>query len=364
MSALETIWISDASPLFKYSPDPIIADTALTAPWSIQPSDSNDTRHVTSGPAGLILPSIYSSSFEPVWSGSTDGYSLHLVVNDSPPQSINPGLAAQFDAGINTLMLAVRCGGSCSPINFSGANLGVKMVPDGVTGQSIQIDDADKAITYTGFAPISSPGSITVTADDYDQTLSSTGSEGATASVSFKGVYGVTGPSLGVFSVTIDGNDQGTYSAANSIDAHGVLLFFAGNLDASQHTLELEAKSGAKIGLVIDSFVAWGPQGVVGFSPSRTDLPDGSSDGVPGDAAQGSGTPNGGVIAGAILGSLAGLLLLIWIFRRGIFSIKKNDKKLDPWDEANMLQKQKNEAVHVTTVAKQRYVYRKQVQGC
>ena len=37
---------------------------------------------------------------------------------------------------------------------------------------------------------------------------------------------------------------------------------------------------------------------------------------------------------------------------------KEDKKKLDPWDEANMLDNQKNEGVHVTTVANQRYVYR------
>lgn len=31
---------------------------------------------------------------------------------------------------------------------------------------------------------------------------------------------------------------------------------------------------------------------------------------------------------------------------------------MDPWDEANLLQNMKNEGVHVTTVANQRYVYR------
>lgn len=38
---------------------------------------------------------------------------------------------------------------------------------------------------------------------------------------------------------------------------------------------------------------------------------------------------------------------------------KKETKKLDPWDEANLLQNMKNEEIHVTTVAKQRYVYRR-----
>ena len=38
--------------------------------------------------------------------------------------------------------------------------------------------------------------------------------------------------------------------------------------------------------------------------------------------------------------------------------VRKEEKKLGAWDTANSLQNVKNEAVHVTTVAKQRYVYR------
>jgi hypothetical protein len=37
---------------------------------------------------------------------------------------------------------------------------------------------------------------------------------------------------------------------------------------------------------------------------------------------------------------------------------KKDEKKLGAWDNANLLQNMKNEMVHVTTVARQRYVYR------
>jgi hypothetical protein len=39
--------------------------------------------------------------------------------------------------------------------------------------------------------------------------------------------------------------------------------------------------------------------------------------------------------------------------------MNEEKKKTNPWDEANMLQNVKNEGVHVTTVANQRYVYRK-----
>jgi hypothetical protein len=55
--------------------------------------------------------------------------------------------------------------------------------------------------------------------------------------------------------------------------------------------------------------------------------------------------------------------LLFWAFRRARnggagAAAKPEEKKLNPWDQANLLQNMKNEEVHVTTVANQRYVYR------
>ena len=92
-----------------------------------------------------------------------------------------------------------------------------------------------------------------------------------------------------------------------------------------------------------------------------------------------NGSPNAGVIVGAILGALAGVVsvrlaapptagggagidlkfILLWLFRKRMALKKPGNKPLNAWDEANMLQNMKNEEIHVTTVAKQRYVYRK-----
>lgn len=47
------------------------------------------------------------------------------------------------------------------------------------------------------------------------------------------------------------------------------------------------------------------------------------------------------------------------MFRKYVAAKKADDaKKLNAWDEANLLQNMKNENVHVSTVANQRYVYR------
>lgn len=50
---------------------------------------------------------------------------------------------------------------------------------------------------------------------------------------------------------------------------------------------------------------------------------------------------------------------MYFLCRKAVPAAKSSEqKKMDPWDEANLLQNMKNEGVHVTTVANQRYVYR------
>ena len=80
-------------------------------------------------------------------------------------------------------------------------------------------------------------------------------------------VYGVTGPGLGLFNVTLDGTLMGAWSAANDVVAHGVVLYFASNVDTTAiHQVVLTATSGGSaVGLILDSFVAYGDQGAVGF---------------------------------------------------------------------------------------------------
>jgi hypothetical protein len=57
-------------------------------------------------------------------------------------------------------------------------------------------------------------------------------------------------------------------------------------------------------------------------------------------------------------------LLLFFLFRKVAPKLAKpSPKELNPWDEANLLQNMKQENVHITTVAQQRYVYRESAAG-
>lgn len=81
--------------------------------------------------------------------------------------------------------------------------------------------------------------------------------------------YGVTGPSLGAFAITIDDNRVATLSARSDVEAHGVLLYYTTNLDPNvDHTMVLEALdggSGGQVGLVVDRWQAWGAEGMTSF---------------------------------------------------------------------------------------------------
>ena len=160
--------------------------------------------------------------------------------------------------------------------------------------QSVTLDDASPYITYSGFFAVpssaagSSPSSpITVIESDNNGTLSVTATAGSSASVSFQGsycltrpdfplpmtspdcagtsilVYGVTASPLGIFTASIDGTIAATLSAQDNVTTHGNVLFYATGLDtAKTHSLVLTCKDG---GLVLDDWVAYGPQGGVGF---------------------------------------------------------------------------------------------------
>lgn len=67
---MSLLWLSSASPLFFYSPNPVyFAESTYTATWTgtldtIQAAP-NDSVHATTGPGAVILPSIYGKPNQP-----------------------------------------------------------------------------------------------------------------------------------------------------------------------------------------------------------------------------------------------------------------------------------------------------------
>ncbi|WWC58644.1 uncharacterized protein I303_101188 [Kwoniella dejecticola CBS 10117] len=410
MSNATSLWIPNSSPLFFYSPaesyfagrnlNSWVGKDGMNSGSAPQAGDFNVTFPTTSyhsafGNSAVILPSIYATAFTPVYKASEKYNTTFEIASYGkiPWASGRSWRTSKDDFNLRTLTvwfdcLAEQCTGvDGDEIDFMGAWIDTKFAPDNAQVDVVTLDDSSPIIQYEGFAPPNQENKIAEidSGADYEQTLSETSTEGAKAKVSFNGgsiaIYGVTCPSCGAYTVNLDGQTA-TLNSFNNATIHNSLLYFSTNLDTGNtHTLEIEAKGG----VVLDKFELRGPTGGVGFigqngsatttiGPSSTsgiDNGDGTSTGgtgsgngngngngnLPASQSQ-SGSPNAGVIVGAVLGSIAGLAFLYYLCRKVAPGMKKKtDKKLNPWDEANLLQNMKNEEVHVTTAANQRYVY-------
>ncbi|OXH24260.1 hypothetical protein J008_05878 [Cryptococcus neoformans] len=385
----QLLWISDASPLFSYSPaeayfagqglNSWIGSTGLnsttTAVVAANGGGGTTTYHSTTGMAGVILPAIYATSFVPIFS-VPDSYNVTMQQNSNDPQVWKSGqnwTSSGGDFSAQTFTINVSCQGDCDDeFIFEGAWVETEFAPEGSDTESVSLDDSSSLIQYTGFTSVVTDSELVqVSSSDYNSSLSMTSTAGATARIMFNGasvtVSGVSCPFCSTFSVSLDSKTAATLNSANNISVHGTLLYFATNLDTSiTHALILEAQGDGI--LVIDEFTINGPKGGVGFvgtidgpavtSSDRNSKTAGISETATLSAATEGGAPNVGVIIGAILGSLAGVAILYFLCRKAVPATKSSEKKkMDPWDEANLLQNMKNEGVHVTTVANQRYVY-------
>ncbi|KIR69437.1 hypothetical protein I314_00548 [Cryptococcus bacillisporus CA1873] len=306
--------------------------------------------------------------------------------NSNDPQDWKSGQNWTSSAeyfGVQTFSLQVSCYGNCDDeFIFEGAWVKTEFAPEGSDTESLSLDDSSSLVQYTGFTSVETNSELVqVSSSDYNSSLSMTSIVGATALVMFSGasvmVWVVSCPSCSTFSVNLDSITVAKLDSSNNATVHGTLLYFATNLDTSvTHTLILETQGDGFV--VIDEFTVNGPKGGIGFvstvdghtttvGPSSAELVSNNGSSASNSteittlpAAIEGGAPNIGVIIGAILGSPAGAAILYFICRRAVPPAKSSEKKkMDPWDEANLLQNMKNEGVHVTTVANQRYVYRR-----
>ncbi len=124
-------------------------------------------------------------------------------------------------------------------------------------------------------------------------------------------IFGMTGPSCGVFQITIDDEVIGTYNANTTYDTYGTLLFFTTHLSStSQHAAQIANQDGSL--LAFDYAVAVSASSVSGgTNDSPTTI--GSSPFVTvtsGAATTTNSQSNGnsGAVIGGVLGTLAGLV--------------------------------------------------------
>lgn len=389
------LWLPALSPLFFYSPSPIyFAGSAYSSNWTTvndgTGASGNDSVATARGPAAVLLPVIYSTAFTPIWDTVAD-YAVQLVVGTGSSETWSSGESTnETGFASQTYELDIQCSGSCAQdFVFRGAYVETYYLPQGSLGESMSLDDASSGVQYAGFSAAQAQAVIPVDSSiDFEGTLSETQTAGATANVTFQAasimLIGAVGPALGDFDIYLDSTLVGSLSAAADVVAHGVPLYFGTNLDTSKkHTLGIESTGS---GLVIDAFTIWGPSGGVGFyGPGGTPVsgtpgaayPPGSggsssigggstgtndtgtSSGLSG--ATSSGGVNAGAIVGGVLAAVAAIAGIWWFFnKRAALMAKAAPEKLSGYDDANHIQKViegKNQGVHITTFAHQRYYY-------
>lgn len=149
----------------------------------------------------------------------------------------------------------------------------------------------------------------------YNQSLSLASTAGSAATISFSAavsavyIFGCTGPTFGVYTVTIDGAPAGTYNASNTAETYNTLLFFATGLaPASRHQVVLTNQ--IEGGLLAIDYVVAVTSSTEGTTPPA--FPSATS-----TANQGPTSDHGstGAIVGGILGALLGLGLLALAYR-------------------------------------------------
>lgn len=82
-------------------------------------------------------------------------------------------------------------------------------------------------------------------------------------------IFGPTGPTFGIYSITIDSTSMGTFNASSTITTYHTLLFFTTHLDGSQ-THQVVMRNEVDGGLVaLDYVVIASPAGGVGSSSPK-----------------------------------------------------------------------------------------------
>ena len=180
--------------------------------------------------------------------------------------------------------------------------------------QNFTLDDASPDLTYQGFTQTQEEGAALFdTANLYAKSVSYTTAAQATASFQFKGksgsddadagialyVYGICGPEMGAFTITVDSKPPIALSAAATTQHYNQLLFAQSQLDDQQtHTVIITNQENGKI-LALDYFVLTSD----GSRPPQS-IPQPTAPPLPGEP----GPDSTGAIIGGIIGGLVALV--------------------------------------------------------
>lgn len=334
MASSFNLTIEDSSPSISYGPSGAWQDASAEDVAGL--SYSGNSLHKTTAPGATATFNFNGTGVE-FYGGYRPDYGTYTLVVDG--QEVASGTST--NTGVETRQLLASASGLTNGphtavltstgvgMDLDFINLSTQVGAAGSTTTSTVFDDASPAITYAGTWD-------TNNTDAYlDNTLHYTQSAGAAASLAFSGnavaIYATVSPDHANVQISIDGQSMLVNTQSSSIaELHPqTLLFYANDLDASQHMLIMTnpgQQDGTGPFIDLDSIT------VYSASVQSTAAGDGAPAPSPFLNQSGGGlgpksSPHSGLSTGAIVGIAVGVLCVILAVLGLVFLLLLRRKK-------------------------------------
>ncbi|KAJ7747270.1 hypothetical protein B0H16DRAFT_926842 [Mycena metata] len=319
--------IEDGSPLIIYSPSGAWVDATSTDTAGLP--YSGNSFHSTTAQGATATLNFNGTGIE-WYGGFQPSYGTYTLAVDG--QTVASGTATNTGVEIRQLLgsaLGLANGPHTAVLTSTGVGIDLDFVNlitqvggVGSTTTSTVFDDASSSITYAG-------DWVTATAntDAYaNNTLHYSQSVGAAASLSFSGngvaVYGTVAPDHANVQVSIDGKTTMVKTQLSSIAAQHAqtLLYYANDLDASQHMLIITnpgQQTGTGPFIDLDSITVYSASSQANAAGDAAPVPSAFS-----NQGSGPGQPNAAAKSGHLsTGAMVGIVLVVLFAILGLLAL-------------------------------------------
>ncbi|KAJ7902147.1 hypothetical protein B0H14DRAFT_2670137 [Mycena olivaceomarginata] len=349
MASSFNLTIEDSSPLILYGPSGAWQDA--TAQDTAGLPYSGSSLHGTTAPGATATVNFNGTGIE-FYGGYRPSYGTYTLSVDGKQvasgTSTSDGVetkrllaaASGLPNGQHTAILTSTGVG----MDLDFVNLSTQVGATGSTTTSTVFDDASSAITYAGTWDTSNTNAY------LNNTLHYTNAPGSAASLSFSGsavaVYGTVSPDHANIQVSIDGQMTMVNAQSSSIaELHPqTLLYYANDLDASQHMLIITnpgQQDGTGPFIDLDSITVYSAS-IPGTSVAGTAVGEGgpapsafSNQGGTTGAPASQSRPHSGLSTGAMIGIVIGVLFIIGLLLALVaFLVMRRKKRWQPLEES------------------------------
>ncbi|KAJ7072062.1 hypothetical protein C8F01DRAFT_1243146 [Mycena amicta] len=327
MASSFNLTIDDSSPLISYGPSGAWQDASSKDTAGL--AYTAGTLHSTTAPGATATIQFNGTGIE-IYGGHRPGYGTYQLTVDG--KHVTSGTATAVGVEIQQLLgsaTGLANGPHTAVLTSTGvgmdidwANLITQVGGPGSTLTTTVVDDASSSMTYAGNWDTASTNAYS------NGTLHYTQSPGAAASLHFVGnavaVYGAVSPNHANLQVSIDGQTTLVNTQSSSVTAlhPQTLLYYADNLDSSQHTL-IVTNPGQKDGtgpfIDLDSITVYSASGPTAAGDTVSDASTVSNQAA--ITRANSGLTTGAIVGIALIVILAilgvvGLILFLGVRRK------------------------------------------------